>query len=213
MPNSSKRPGKPVLPPRAQSVPLSMRPESLLAAARTSGRRANQVLLTREGGCVAADAFAAALGITLRALQARLRRGSVLASPSTGSPALVFPLWQIGPDRRILRGLPRLLCALRQDGKNNRACMRFLLRTDVALGGARPLDLLRAGRLDEVLATLPLIPSGSHQFAPSTASREAGSGSATPLSRNSQSHSLHATGMHRELESFPHDPRRGGELI
>jgi hypothetical protein len=61
-----------------------------------------------------------------------------------------FPGWQFGPDGLPLRGLTERLDRAGLD--RQWAAMAFFLSPAESLGGARPLDLLRAGRTGEALA-------------------------------------------------------------
>jgi hypothetical protein len=78
----------------------------------------------------------------------RLKAGTLLGILDQGKWR--FPLWQFDPDgpNGVIEGLPRLLQALQV---SNLAKARWLQRPQPVFGGATPLELLRQGRIDEVL--------------------------------------------------------------
>jgi hypothetical protein len=79
----------------------------------------------------------------------RLKAGTLLGILDQGKWR--FPLWQFdaeGPNG-VINGLARVLQALQV---SNLAKARWLQKPHPVLGGSTPVDLLRQGRLDEVLA-------------------------------------------------------------
>lgn len=115
------------------------------ARARGLGMRAR--LLEEEGGLLSGEQAAARLGVSRQAVDKRRRAGTLLAieRPSRG---LGYPAWQF-PDDGRLPGLSETLRALGDEPPI--AKQRFFLSGNHRLGEARPLDLLRAGRVAEVV--------------------------------------------------------------
>jgi hypothetical protein len=79
----------------------------------------------------------------------RLKAGTLLGILDQGKWR--FPLWQFDPDgpNSVIDGLAQVLQALQV---SNLAKARWLQKPHSDFGGATPLDLLRQGRLDDVLA-------------------------------------------------------------
>jgi hypothetical protein len=102
-------------------------------------------LLDEEGGGLGAAEVASRLGLSRQAVYLRRRAGRLLAVP--GPRGEVFPAWQI-VDGETLPGLERVLEVL--DGVPAAQALQFFLSPLDELDGARPVDLLRAGRVEEV---------------------------------------------------------------
>ena len=79
----------------------------------------------------------------------RLRAGTLLGILDQGKWR--FPLWQFDADgpNGVIDGLAQVLQALQV---SNLAKARWLLKPHPVFGGSTPLDLLRQGRLEDVLA-------------------------------------------------------------
>jgi len=79
----------------------------------------------------------------------RLRAGTLLGILDQGKWR--FPLWQFDADgpNGVIDGLPQVLQALQV---SNLAKARWLLKPHPVFGGSTPVDLLRQGRLEDVLA-------------------------------------------------------------
>ncbi len=116
-------------------------------------------LLAAGGGCVevekARHLFRKPHGVTRQALAQQIRNGHVLAYRSGGGDYLV-PVWQFRPEGGVWEGLPEVMAAIREklDGSNPLTVFAFLLQAHPLTGGRPPLEALRGGRLEEVLAAV-----------------------------------------------------------
>lgn len=117
-----------------------------LTAARLRGVQARDALLAAEGGTLASDDVAELLRISRQAVDKRRASGKLLAV-ELGRRGFRYPAWQFG-DTDLLPGMEETLKLL--DGHPPIAQMRFFLSGDHALGGERPLDLLRRGDLSQI---------------------------------------------------------------
>lgn len=103
-----------------------------------------EAIAAEEGGCALGAEIAAALGISERDLERLLAAHEVFRLPEG------YPRWQLR-DGRVLPGLREVLRALAEQGREGYAVALFWTTSAEALDGKRPLDLLRAGKLDGVL--------------------------------------------------------------
>ena len=88
------------------------------------------------------------LGVSRQAVHEREKKGRLLAVRENGR--LRFPLWQFDAqgDDGVVAGLPLVLAALDEIAPIPAlAKMSWLQKPNGALGGATPLELLRAGQL------------------------------------------------------------------
>jgi hypothetical protein len=133
----------------APSVMERVREEDPLGPARLRWLRDREQLLAAEGGAVPVTGAMAILGLKSRqAVQQRRVRGRLLGLPLGGSTYL-YPVWQF-EQQGVLPGLPETLATLAHLDPWGQAA--FLLGGDARLDGRRPLDALRAGRIEEVVA-------------------------------------------------------------
>jgi hypothetical protein len=121
-----------------------------LAQARVLARGvlARRQLEQAEGGSLSSEEVAQRLGITRQAVDVRRQKGQLVAWRV--ADRWRFPRWQFGENGLPLRGLVE--CLDRAGLDHQWAAMVFFLSPAESLGGARPLDLLRAGRTEEALA-------------------------------------------------------------
>lgn len=117
-----------------------------LSAARLRGVQARNAMLAAEGGTLASDEVAELLHLSRQAVDKRRTSGKLLAV-EVGRRGFRYPAWQFG-EGASLPGLEEILSLLHAHPPL--AQMRFFLSGDHALGGARPLDLLRRGDLSPV---------------------------------------------------------------
>lgn len=115
------------------------------ARARDAGRQALFALLEAEGGVLTPEQVSERLNRTRQAVHQRQRKGQLLAVP--GVRGAVYPVWQFTDDE-VVPGFSEVLEAL-GDTPPAMAVQFFLTGRDT-LGGERPLDALRAGRVAEV---------------------------------------------------------------
>jgi hypothetical protein len=120
-----------------------------LAKARLRGVLAMRELLSADGGAFTASDVAELLAITRQAVDKRRKAGQLLAVelPKRG---LLYPAWQFGDTGATLPGFVEVLAVLAQHDPWAQA--RFFVTGHHRLKGKRPLDLLREGELEPVLA-------------------------------------------------------------
>lgn len=106
-------------------------------------------LLELEGGTVRAGAVARRLGTSPMMVEQLRQRGHVLAVPLSNGYA--YPAWQFD-GRSILSGLSAVIRALGQ--QDSWATLEYFLTPSPSLGGERPLDALRRGASDTVVAAI-----------------------------------------------------------
>lgn len=125
--------------------------ESKLARATIRGIEARQELAQAEGGSLSSDDTSRLLGISKTAVLKRLEAGRLLAWREERLQAARFPAWQFNQRGQVLAGIEEVLSILNQDERLDAwGKILFFLRETSALGGRRPLDLLREGRLKDV---------------------------------------------------------------
>lgn len=117
------------------------------AALKAEGRMAAQAWLAAEGGTIGPEQVAQRLGLTRQAVHNRMRRGRLIAVP--GDHGARYPVWQFA-DGGMLAGIEPVIAVL--VGIEPALVVQFFLSGRSTLGGDRPIDALRAGRADAVLA-------------------------------------------------------------
>jgi hypothetical protein len=119
--------------------------EAAIERVRLNSIGAVEELLRAEGGSVSVSTFAAATGISRETVARFWKAGRVIAWEDEAI-GLQYPTWQIH-NGGILRGLGSVLemLARRQALLSSVAQIDYFLSKSEALGGRRPLDLLRAG--------------------------------------------------------------------
>ena len=120
--------------------------EDPLAEARLRGASEQRRLLGEAGGAVGASEAAHVLCISRRAVDARRRRGGLLAVTS-GGRGWLYPRCQFhaGSEGGVVRGLDGVIAAVGDPG--GWMVLAFLLSPEDRLGGRRPLDALEAGEV------------------------------------------------------------------
>lgn len=122
-----------------------------LERARARGVLARHELSAAEGGSWSSDEVSVVLQISKTAVLKRLKAGRLLAWREERLQAARFPRWQFDAHGQVLPGFEEILGILEQDARLDAwAKLLFFLQEKSELGGRRPLDLLRDGRLDEV---------------------------------------------------------------
>ncbi len=117
-----------------------------LTEALLRGSEMKRDMLKAEGGALSAQQLADHLGITPRSLGRKRERNHVFWL-DVGA-GCVYPAFQIGKNG-LLRGIREVLGALTVDDPWMR--VNFMLTGDARLGGARPIDFLRKGKIDDVV--------------------------------------------------------------
>jgi len=122
-----------------------------VALALARGLEARQQLAEAEGGSLSSDEAARLLGISKTAVLKRLDAGRLVAWREERLNAARFPRWQFDERGQVLSGLTEVLELLNRDESLDAwAKILFFLQTKESLGAKRPLDLLRAGNVNEV---------------------------------------------------------------
>lgn len=126
----------------------ALRPHDPLASARLRGLRSREAFLSAEGGTLTARQVADLLGITRQAVDNRRKRGKLIAV-ELGRRGYAYSAWQFRTGS-ALPGLDRVIAAFPETSAW--ALIAFVLNGNAWLGGDRPLDRLRNGQIDEVIA-------------------------------------------------------------
>ncbi|MFY9987737.1 MAG: hypothetical protein WAK31_23470 [Chthoniobacterales bacterium] len=113
------------------------------------GILARKELELAEGGSLSAEEMANALGRTRQGIDYLRREGAVLAWRTTQGKWR-YPAWQLTDQGGLLPGIGESLKAL--DTRSEWEPMIFFLSSRESLEGKRPLDLLRAGRVQDAIA-------------------------------------------------------------
>ena len=125
-----------------------------LARATVRGLEVRQQLAEAEGGSLSSEETARLLRISKTAVLKRLDAGRLLAWREERLQAARFPHWQFDAHGQVLPGLEEVLAILNQDERLDAwGKILFFLQEKTSLADRRPLDLLRAGRLQEVCLT------------------------------------------------------------
>lgn len=125
--------------------------EGKLARATLRGLEARQQLAEAEGGSLSSEDASRLLGISKTAVLKRLDAGRLLAWREERLQAARFPRWQFDEHGQVLAGLEEVMTILNQDERLDAwGKILFFLEEKRDLGGGRPLDLLREGKLKEV---------------------------------------------------------------
>lgn len=126
--------------------------EDKLARAHVRGLGARQQLAEAEGGSLSSEDVARLIRISKTAVLKRLAAGRLLAWREERLQAARFPRWQFDEHGQVLAGLKDVLEVLNRDEHLDVwAKILFFLQERGRLEGSRPLDLLREGRLKEVM--------------------------------------------------------------
>jgi len=124
--------------------------EQKLALAQVRGMEVRQNLKEAEGGSSSSEEVARRLQISKTAVLKRLSAGRLLAWREERLQAARFPRWQFDDHGHVLNGLEEVLAILNEDARLDVwGKVLFFLQEKPGLGGQRPLDLLRAGKLKE----------------------------------------------------------------
>lgn len=129
-------------------VAEALREQDPLLPARLRWLRGREHLLLMEGGAVTALQAAELLGITRQAVDKRRRVGTLIGL-SLGRKGYVYPVWQFDQGG-TLPGLEAVLAELKEFSPWMQDA--FMLSGDARLDGKRPLDLLRQGTVQRVVA-------------------------------------------------------------
>jgi hypothetical protein len=121
-----------------------------LAKAHLRGLDARHALVTAAGGMLDGSDVARLLGMTPAGVHKRYQAGQLLGvreeKRRIGYPALQLD----GP--RVVRDLPRVLAVLAEKKTDEWSQLRFLAGSSARLGGRTPVESLKAGDVQAVLA-------------------------------------------------------------
>lgn len=122
--------------------------EDVIAGAQLRGLEARQRVLEAEGGTLSAEQMARRLQLTRQAVDLRRRNHRLIGLP-VGRHGYRYPVWQLGPNG-VWPWVPPVIDALAPHDPWQQVF--FLLSPHPDLGGQTPLNALRGGRTDDVLA-------------------------------------------------------------
>lgn|GEM_PF-6919553 len=124
--------------------------EAALATLPQMSFATREALLAAEGGCDSAAEVAGLLGISVQAVHKRANKHQLLSFPGKGGrDGDRFPKCQF-VDGAVLKGIPQVVAGMASHGPE--VTLSFLISPSPRLeGDARPIDLLRAGKVAEVL--------------------------------------------------------------
>lgn len=123
-------------------------------AARVRGVSRNRELLQNAGGACSADAAARWLNMSKPAVLNRAAKGRLIGLRVSKQNAVLFPVFQFSesPDG-VVPGFRQVMAALGvQPALDPWAKSNFFLSPRGTLNGKAPIDLLREGKIDEVVA-------------------------------------------------------------
>lgn len=121
------------------------KPDPLIEAL-LRGAEMKRDMLKAEGGALSAQQLAEHLGITPQGLGRKRERNHVFWLDV--GDGYVYPAFQIGKNG-LLDGVREVLDAFEVDDPWMR--VNFMLTGDARLGGGRPIDLLREGKIEQVV--------------------------------------------------------------
>lgn len=118
-----------------------------LAPAFIRGIEAKQRFIEENGGALTSDQVAQIIGISRQAVEKRRNAGKLIAL-STGRHGFLYPLWRFD-ESGTLEGLQDVLAVLEPHDEWVRTI--FFVGKNPHLGGRTPVEMLRAGKLKDVL--------------------------------------------------------------
>ena len=119
-----------------------------LAPALVQGIEAKKRLLDEHGGVLTSEQVAKRIGLTHQAVEKRRSKGKLIAV-SKGRRGYLYPAWQF-TGGSVLPGLERVLDALSAHDEWTRII--FFVNGNVRLSGRTPLEALKGGDFDSVIA-------------------------------------------------------------
>lgn len=129
-------------------VAAAIRNQSPLAMARLRGIAAKRRTLTEDGGLLSAEKVGEILTMSRQAVEKRRKAGRLIGV-SLGRRGFGYPAWQFS-ERGTLPGLETVLDAPRPHDAWTK--LVFFTSANAATGGKKPLDVLRSGNVDKVMA-------------------------------------------------------------
>jgi hypothetical protein len=129
-------------------VAAAVRNQDPLAMARLRGIEAKRRMLTDEGGILSAEKVGELLTMSRQAVEKRRKAGQLIGV-SLGRRGFAYPAWQFS-ERGTLAGLEVVLTALKPHDAWTK--LVFFTSENAATEGKKPLDVLRSGDVERVLA-------------------------------------------------------------
>ena len=118
-----------------------------LERAKLRGIAARERLLNAEGGPLTISQVGELLGISRQAIHKRCSKGKLIAL-TISKRGYLFPKWQFA-ESGLLTGLEEVLAALDESDSWMQAA--FMLNPNIWLDGASPLEILRQGKIEDVM--------------------------------------------------------------
>ena len=112
---------------------------------------ADSELRDSEGGGLSDAEFAERMGLGSRETIRQYREKGRIFGWLKGSRSYRYPAWQIHR-KELLPGLAEVLAVLREKGLHPLSIIGYFLTPSDGLDDVRPLDLLREGKIDQVVA-------------------------------------------------------------
>jgi hypothetical protein len=112
---------------------------------------ADSELREAEGGGLSDAEFAERMGLSSRETIRQYRGKSRIFGWAKGSRSNRYPAWQIHR-KELLPGLAEVLAVLNEKQLHSLSIIGYFLTPSDGLDDVRPLDLLREGKVDEVVA-------------------------------------------------------------
>lgn len=130
-----------------------LRKDDPLAPAKLRGIRTKAKLLEAEGGCISDEKVATILGVSRQSIAKARQKNQYFALPK-GQKGYVYPVWQFNAGRP-LPGIKALLAALKEHDQWMQ--VSFMLSPNKRLNNRRPLDVLRKGRIEDVVTAASML--------------------------------------------------------
>ena len=112
---------------------------------------ADSELRDSEGGGLSDAEFAERMGLGSRETIRQYRQKGRIFGWLKGSRSYRYPAWQIHR-KELLPGLAEVLAVLREKGLHSLSIIGYFLTPSDGMDDVRPLDLLREGKIDQVVA-------------------------------------------------------------
>lgn len=129
-------------------VAAAVRNQDPLGMARLRGIETKRRILTEDGGMLTAEKVGEALTISRQAVEKRRKAGRLIGV-SLGRRGFGYPAWQLS-ERGTLPGLEVVLDALKPHDAWTK--LVFFTSENAATDGKKPLDVLRSGDVEKVVA-------------------------------------------------------------
>jgi hypothetical protein len=129
-------------------VAAAVRNQDPLAMARLRGIEAKRRILTEDAGLLSVERVGEVLTISRQAVEKRRKRGRLIGV-SLGRRGFGYPAWQFS-ERGTLPGLEAVLDVLRLHDDWTK--LVFFTSENAATNGKKPLDVLRSGDVEKVVA-------------------------------------------------------------